>query len=207
MIEPWLVFHDSQWKSVGQQLIVKNKVAVVLLAGGQGTRLGSSKPKGMFDIGIGQSLFEMQATRLKESNLCWYIMTSDKTHMETVAFFEARQNFGVHVEFFQQGQLSSRLENGDIATDADGNPILSPNGNGGVYDALKKSGILAKMKSSGIEYVYIYGVDNVAVRIADPAFLGLVHTQKAECGLKWVPSRMHKKRVVCLQKKMGALPL
>jgi UDP-N-acetylglucosamine/UDP-N-acetylgalactosamine diphosphorylase len=107
------------WSTVGLDAIKDGQVGVLLLAGGQGTRLGSSAPKGCYDIGLpsNKSLFELQAQRIKRlgalaglqgRGITWYVMTSGPTRLETERFFEEKNWFGLRREdivFFQQGAL------------------------------------------------------------------------------------------------------
>jgi UDP-N-acetylglucosamine/UDP-N-acetylgalactosamine diphosphorylase len=104
----------SEWRDQGLKLIAEGKVAVLLMAGGQGTRLGSSAPKGCFDIGLpsGKSLFQLQAERLvrlqqvaaeeagnraAEVVIPWYIMTSGPTRKDTEEFLKSKGYFGLKV--------------------------------------------------------------------------------------------------------------
>ncbi|KAM3369580.1 hypothetical protein ACQJBY_017463 [Aegilops geniculata] len=182
----------ERWWKKGLRAISEGKLAVVLLAGGQGTRLGSSDPKGCFSIGLpsGKSLFQLQAERI----LCiqklaaqssdsprntlpihWYIMTSPFTDDVTRKFFESRKYFGLEadqVTFFRQGTLPCVSDDGRFIMETPYKVAKAPDGNGGVYAALKSKKLLDDMSSRGVKYVDCYGVDNVLVRVADPTFLG-----------------------------------
>ena len=114
---------ESRWRQVGLQAIAENTVAVFLLAGGQGTRLGSSLPKGMYDVSLpsGMTLFEYQAGRIARlervaESACgkpqgsvrirWYVMTSGPTRRQTENYFDEKGYFGLRKEdivFFEQG--------------------------------------------------------------------------------------------------------
>lgn len=116
---------EARWRSTGLKAIADGKVAVLLLAGGQGTRLGSANPKGMFDISLpsGRTLFEIQAARIRrlrevvseatgkpaeQVRIPWYVMTSGPTRTVTEAYFEKKNHFGLpreDVVFFEQGKL------------------------------------------------------------------------------------------------------
>ena len=112
------------WRAIGLKAVAEGQAAVLLMAGGQGTRLGSSAPKGCYDIGLPshKSLFQLQAERiLRVQHLAaqkhgkslesvvvpWYVMTSGPTRPETKAFFKKNAYFGLspkNVTFFEQGK-------------------------------------------------------------------------------------------------------
>ncbi|GJN09533.1 hypothetical protein PR202_ga27548 [Eleusine coracana subsp. coracana] len=182
----------ERWWRRGLRAISEGKLAVVLLAGGQGTRLGSSDPKGCFSIGLPsrKSLFQLQAERIlcvqKLAAQCtdapggtpqiqWYIMTSPFTDEATCKFFETHRYFGLEpnqVTFFQQGTLPCVSPDGRFIMETPYKVARAPDGNGGVYAALKSKRLLDDMAARGVKYVDCYGVDNVLVRVADPTFLG-----------------------------------
>ncbi|ESQ52111.1 hypothetical protein EUTSA_v10016553mg [Eutrema salsugineum] len=183
----------EKWWKMGLKAIYEGKLGVLLLSGGQGTRLGSSDPKGCYNIGLpsGKSLFQIQAERIlcvqrlaaqamsegptRPVTIHWYIMTSPFTHEPTQKFFESHKYFGLEpdqVTFFQQGTLPCVTKDGKFIMETPYSLAKAPDGNGGVYAALKSSRLLEDMASKGIKYVDCYGVDNVLVRVADPSFLG-----------------------------------
>ncbi|KDP29578.1 hypothetical protein JCGZ_19379 [Jatropha curcas] len=183
----------ERWWKMGLKAISDGKLAVLLLSGGQGTRLGSSDPKGCFNIGLpsGKSLFQLQAERILcvqrlaaqaasegsggSASIHWYIMTSPFTDEATRKFFESHKFFGLEsdqVTFFQQGTIPSVSKDGRFIMETPFRVSKAPDGNGGVYAALKYSKLLEDMASRGVKYVDCYGVDNALVRVADPTFLG-----------------------------------
>ena len=122
----------GSWYESGLDLVAEGQVAVVLMAGGQGTRLGSSAPKGCFNIGLPseKSLFQIQAERIwkvqqlaekksgkKNIVVPWYVMTSGPTRKPTEQFFEEHKYFGLgkdDVTIFEQGILPCISNDGKI---------------------------------------------------------------------------------------------
>jgi UDP-N-acetylglucosamine/UDP-N-acetylgalactosamine diphosphorylase len=178
----------SVWRQLGELAIRDGQVAVLVLAGGQGTRLGFNGPKGLYPLGppVNQTVFQLQAERIRQLSpmIRWYIMTSSATHTETMTYFQRNQNFGLNVTFFQQADEPSKF--------LDGSPIpgtTSPNGNGDVYAALNRNGILEQLHQHGIKWVFMYCVDNVLCRLADPILIGYAIDERLECAIKVVTKR------------------
>lgn len=182
-----------------------NEVAVVILAGGQGTRLGSSRPKGLFDIGVGKCLFQLMCERIRDAGeLPLYIMTSSQTHDATVEAFKANNFFGLaDVVFFQQADLPCTDLAGNALRNSDGHVIYLPNGNGGVFEALRRCGCLHDMRRRGVKYVNIHGVDNCLVRSGDPAFVKFLVESGAEQATKVVPKARWDEKVGVVAKVDG----
>lgn len=166
--------------------IHSGEVAVVLMAGGQGTRLEHPGPKGTFSFD-GVSLFELQARQILsfknesgELKVHWYIMTSDINHEETLAFFKKHGFFNVpeeNIHFFKQEHFPPLTKDGELMLTADKDIMLTPNGNGGIFSSLNNSGMLDEMEKSGVKHVFMNNVDNVVVKVLDPVLVGLHVTE------------------------------
>lgn len=181
--EEYGIAERAAMAALGMRALRDGKVAAFLVAGGQGTRLGHEGPKGVFDIGLPsrKSLFQLQAERLQRlarqagKTIPWYIMTSEENHEQTTSFFRERRFFGMperDVFFFKQGQLPVVDDQGKILLASKGRLSQGPNGNGGCFLALAKSGALEDMKRRGVEYVFFYSVDNALVKVCNPNFVG-----------------------------------
>mmetsp|Transcript_14285 Transcript_14285/g.30504 ORF Transcript_14285/g.30504 Transcript_14285/m.30504 type:complete len:484 (+) Transcript_14285:74-1525(+) len=195
--------------AIGMKAAAAGEVAALLLAGGQGTRLGYNGPKGMYDIGLPShsTLFQFMAQRIKKLGLLsgkgkkavpFYIMTSPLNHEATVQYFTEHDNFGIDVHFFPQGTLPSLTPEGKMILETPTSLAVAPDGNGGIYPAMVKHGILNDMKSRGIKYIHAFGVDNALVKPADPTFVGYCISKSADCGNKvlWKTSPDEKVGVV-----------
>jgi UDP-glucose pyrophosphorylase len=204
--------NKEKYREIGLDAIKTGKVGAVLLAGGQGTRLGSDGPKGKYNIGITKDVFIFE--RLIRNLLdvtdkagCFvplYIMTSDKNHDETTSFFEEKNYFGYpkdFVKFFQQEMAPSVDFNGKLYMESADSLSLSPNGNGGWFYSMAVTGVLKDVKARGVEWLNIFAVDNVLQRIADPVFVGATLDSKCVSGAKVVrKADPHEKvGVLCLE--------
>lgn len=195
----------NHWESLGNDAILKSKVATVILSGGQGTRLGFDGPKGMYDIGLPskKTIFEIHIEKVNKirrlvaekfrssdiPSIPIYIMTSDLNDKIIKDFFLENEYFGYPHEdiyFFEQGLEPCLSLEGKIIIESPSTMALSPDGNGGIYSALASTGALADMERRGIEHLHVYGIDNVLTKAADPLFLGVCIADGAQCGNKIV---------------------
>ncbi|GAA6003160.1 UDP-N-acetylglucosamine diphosphorylase [Rhodotorula paludigena] len=222
-----VIGHDDQaaeWNRVGLDAIRAGKVGVLLMAGGQGTRLGSSAPKGCYDIDLPshKSLFQLQAERIKRLEIVagagkavpWYIMTSGPTRKPTEDFFVQNNYFGLdkqNVVFFEQGVLPCLTDDGKIFLDTPSSVAVAPDGNGGLYAALRSPlspasnapTVLSDLAERGIDYLHAYCVDNCLVRVADPVFLGYCIARGADCGAKVVKKTVPSESVGVVAQRAG----
>lgn len=199
----------GEFEKAGVAALKKGKVAAVLLAGGQGSRLGFSGPKGMFDIGVTRklSIFEQQFNNIAEvvaktgTHFHIFVMTSRSNNDATVEFFKESGYFGYpaeYVHFYIQDVAPACDYDGKIFLDEKHRVSLAPNGNGGWYSSLVNSGLARIMERDNIEWLNVYSVDNVLQRICDPVFIGATILKGVRCGAKVV-------KKVNAEEKVGVL--
>jgi len=187
----------SEARRRGEAALRAGRVAAMVVAGGQATRLGYDGPKGLFPIGpvTQRSLFELQAQKLRGlarrygKRVPWYVMTSEATDAATRAFFERSGCFGLpeqEVFFFRQGMLPSFDFEDRIVLERPDRIMSNPDGHGGSLTALLASGALDDMQRRGIDTLFYYQVDNPLVQICDPVYLGLHLGADAEMSCKVV---------------------
>ena len=204
----------EEFFAAGAEAIRSGKVAAVLLAGGQGTRLGVEGPKGAYNIGITRPLyiFEQQMRNLTDvveecgAYIPLYVMTSEKNHGETVAFWQEHDMFGYpasEIKFFVQDMAPAVDFEGKIYLESKDYPALSPNGNGGWFSSMLRAGLYKELHERGIEWINIYAVDNVLQRIADPVFIGATLLSGVNCGAKAVAKAYPEERVGVLCEEDG----
>lgn len=182
-------------RAAGEAALRAGQVGVILVAGGQGTRLGYDGPKGTYRLApiTHASLFEIHARKILaleqhyQARIPFYIMTSEGNDADTRAFFEAHRYFGLsaeRVKFFIQGTLPAFLPDGRIILEAPDKLFAAPDGHGGILAALERRGMLADMKARKLTTLYYFQVDNPLVDIAAPVFVGLHLQRQAEMSLK-----------------------
>lgn len=190
----------------GLELLRKGKVAALTVAGGQGSRLGIDAPKGI--VGVTPlkakslfSLFSEKILALQMKHQCsieWFIMTSRENDGATKEYFRDNGWFGlkVHqVHFFVQGMLPSITPEGRFIMAEDGGLFMNPDGHGGTFSALHKSGSLDLMKDMGIQEIFYFQVDNPLVKICDPLFIGLHSLGGAQMSSKVVRKASYDEKV------------
>ena len=173
---------EAEYRAIGLDAIRACKVGAVLLAGGQGTRLGADGPKGSYNVGVTKDLyiFECLINNLLDvtgeagAYVPLYIMTSTVNNDQTVAFFKEHNYFGYpedYIKFFIQEMVPAVDYEGRILMQNESELVLSPNGNGGWYSSMAKTGVLDDVHARGVEWLNVFAVDNVLQRMADPVLL------------------------------------
>ena len=196
----------EKYASEGIKLLRDGKVAAVILAGGQGTRLGFDKPKGMFNIGVSRklSIFGQLMNNIKDVTETYggyfhlFVMTSEINNDETVAFFKENNYFGYPAEkihFYIQNKEPVCGRDGKILLSEKHRVAFSPNGNGGWYSSLVSNGLSSVLEKEGIEWLNVFAVDNVLQRICDPVFIGATSIEGSSCGAKVVSKTCPEERV------------
>ena len=188
---------EAEYRAIGLDAIRACKVGAVLLAGGQGTRLGADGPKGSYNVGVTRDLYIFEClinnllavTNEAGAYVPLYIMTSTVNNDQTVSFFKEHNYFGYpedYIKFFIQEMVPAVDYEGRILMQSEDELVLSPNGNGGWYSSMAKTGVLDDVHARGIEWLNVFAVDNVLQRMADPVFVGATIASGCDSGSKVV---------------------
>jgi UDP-N-acetylglucosamine/UDP-N-acetylgalactosamine diphosphorylase len=194
-------------RQLGEDALCAGRVGVVLVAGGQGTRLGFDHPKGLYQIGpvSGASLFQILLEKVLATGrrygvpLPVYLMTSPATHEETTAYLHAHHRFGIaerDLTVFCQGTMPAvDAETGQILLAGPDCMALSPDGHGGMPAALRKHGALDDIRRRGLDHLFYMQVDNPLVVVCEPAFIGYHLLAESELSTQVVAKTAPRDRV------------
>jgi len=204
----------ESYTKLGEQVICQNSLAVVTMAGGQGTRLGYKGPKGTYEIEFEppKSLFQIMCEDLQRTNdkyniiIPWYIMTSDENDKKTKKYFEEHNFFGYpenQIKFFVQNKLPLIMTDGKFFLQEPYKIKEASNGNGNVFKAIKKSGIIDELVEKNINWISFGGIDNVLLKNCDPLFLGLAIQKNYEVASKSIFKKDPMENTAVYCKKYG----
>ena len=206
--------------NLGEKIIKENKYVVVTMAGGQGTRLGLTKPKGCFELELKsdkkKSLFEILCDNFKiayekyKVYIEWYIMTSSDNDSDTQNFFKTHNYFNYpkeKIHFFVQENMPILDLNGNMVLDKEFKIKEVSNGNGNVFYSLKKNGILNDLKKRNVEYIFFCGIDNVLLKAVDPLFIGMLSDSNYKIASKTVEKLAYEKNDWIFARKNNVISL
>ncbi|MEO8271993.1 MAG: UTP--glucose-1-phosphate uridylyltransferase [Aureliella sp.] len=200
-------FSAQEALEAGRQALTAGRVGLILVAGGQGTRLGFDQPKGMFPIGpISQrTLFQMHCDRLLALSQRYhvaiplFVMTSPATDAATRVYFEENDRCGLAEDdliIFCQGTMPAvDAASGKILMASKNSLALSPDGHGGLVAALDRHGCLEQAKQRGIDLLTYAQVDNPLAELCDAELIGYHLLSRSELTTQVVKKRFAKERV------------
>ena len=189
-IENEKILDYEKYMEIGAEEIKNGKLAVVTMAGGQGTRLGHNGPKGTYILNIkpeAKSLFEILCDNLKDAKnkydviIPWYIMTSRENNAQTVEFFEKNNYFNYPkdaIKFFVQGELPMIDTKGKVLLTEEGIIKEAADGHGGIFEAMFKNNVVEDMKKRNVEWIFIGPIDNPLAKMVDEVLIGLAKENK-----------------------------
>ena len=174
----------DNYTKIGECSIKDGELAIITLAGGQGSRLGYKGPKGTYEIEVPpkKSLFEFAYDNLKEVqnryniSLYWYIMTSPSNDVATREYFESHNYFDYpkeKIKFFVQDTFPIIDTNAKIILETPYSIKTGSNGNGDVFKSFAVNGLIEDLDKNNIKWIFIGGIDNILLKLADALFLGL----------------------------------
>ena len=181
----------QELRARGEEVYRDSRVAVLMVAGGEGTRLGFDGPKGCFPLAphSRKSIYQLQAEKVVSlsrrvgQDLPLFVLTSPATDGKTREFFAAHDGFGLAPEqlrVFVQGTVPSVDRQGKALLTAPGELLENPDGHGGAFTALVAGGHLERLRGDGVTHLVYLQVDNVLAPVDDPELVGLAVAEEAD---------------------------
>lgn len=191
LIEPG----DPDKVALGRKALEQGKCAALLIAGGQGTRLGHQGPKGTYPISpvYHKSLFQifaekvLRASEQYHQDLPLIVMTSPQNDHLTRRFFHQKEYFGLkpsQIHFFTQSTLPLLDLNHNLFLSDKNTLATGPDGNGSCYQCMREAGLVQKMQSIGVEYINFILIDNPLADPFDESLLGELIATESDVTLK-----------------------
>ncbi|MGI6681435.1 MAG: UTP--glucose-1-phosphate uridylyltransferase [Bdellovibrionota bacterium] len=182
---------SKKLEKIGKEAYKNGEVGVLLVAGGQGTRLGYDGPKGCFEsLSISKkTLYQIHAEKIIYASkkygkiIPFLIMTSPDTDALTREFFKENNYFGMNkndVFFFCQSMTATCDLMGRALLASSGQLLKNPDGHGGCYTAFMRSGAMEYLEKRGIKTLVYIQVDNILAPIDDAVLVGLARSENAD---------------------------
>lgn len=186
---------DEEAALIGRDAISKGLVGALVMAGGQGTRLGFPHPKGCFPITKikKKSCFQLVTEKCiacssrAKKDLYLAFMTSKENSQETEGFFKDHKFFGAKEEqigFFSQGNLPLLTCEGNLFLESKGKIAEGPDGNGSSIEAFVKSPLFSKWKKAGVRIIMFTLIDNPLADPFDEELVGRMMRNKRDVVIK-----------------------
>lgn len=202
--------------NLGKSLISQGLMGCLIVAGGQGTRLGFSHPKGMYPVSAvrNKTLFQLAAEKIAAASrqagrpLPAAIMTSQQNHQETLSFFQQHHYFGLspeQISFYSQETLPFLDQEGNLILTTEQLIAEGPDGNGFALHHFWKKGIGAQWEKQGVRYLNFVLIDNPLADPFDAELLGCHVSRKMEATLKCTLKRGPEEKVGVLIQREGHL--
>ena len=198
----------AEYRRLGEKAMRAGEVAFLVVAGGQGTRLGFDHPKGMFPVGpvSGKSLYQLHAEKVLAFSrrygkpFPFLVLTSSATRAETEEFIANEHDyFGLdpnQVDLLCQRDMPALdFDSGKLLLEAPGKLALSPNGHGGTLAALRGYREFDVLEWKLVRTIFYFQVDNPLTDLGDLEFLGRHLAQRAEVSTKILPKKHPKEKM------------
>lgn len=182
---------SDQWASLGIERLTQGKVGCLILAGGQGSRLGLSIPKALLPVTADgkKTLLEILVEKISLAaafhrvKIPCVVIVSHESYGAIDQFLKDKK-MGDFITLVVQDEAPFLDDQGNWILRENGTLATGPDGNGYALHLLEKSGILKKWKGSGIEEITIVPIENPLADPVDPVLIGYHVAHPADVTVK-----------------------